>query len=268
MNKFLALTKRQKIIVACILVSLGLLSTQLVNFNLRFRFMIGLTAFSYFISVWALWEGFSLNINKAIILLLPPALFTLSVTSFYFLLPIRWLTRIPVAFVFGLLFYLLLLAQNVFNVAAIRTIPLYRAASTTSFLFTLFSAFCLYSVTSALNLLFIWNGVGIFAISFLLVLPILWSVEMEDRLSSFVVIQALILSLILAELGLVLSFWPTHSIIRPYAIGATLTSSIYVLLGLTTQHLRGRFSKREVVEYLVFGFIVWLVAYIITSGAA
>ena len=133
------LTKRQKIIVTTVILTLGLLSTQLVDFNLRFRFIGGLGVLAYILSLWALWEG--LNLTKAIVLMILPTFFTVAVSSFYFLLPVRWLTRLPVAFVFGLLFYLLLLSQNVFNVAAIRTIPLYRAASTAAFLFTLLSAF-------------------------------------------------------------------------------------------------------------------------------
>lgn len=257
------LSKRQKIITVSILVSIGLLSTQLVDFSLRFRFILGLSVFSYIVVLWALWEG--LNKTKAVVLLTLPTLFTLAVVSFYFLLPIRWLTRLPVAFIFGLLFYLLLLAQNVFNVAAIRTIPLYRAASTTTFLFTVFTAFCIYSVIGALNLPFYWNTVLTFVISLMLVLPILWSAEMKDLIDSEVLAQSIIISLVLAEISLVLSFWPTHSSIRPYAVGSALTSSIYVLLGLTSHYLKGRLTGREVVEYLIFGLIVWVMAYVITS---
>ena len=133
----LDISKRQKIVISSILITIGLLSTQLVNFNLRFHFIAGLGILAYVLSLWALWE--SLNLTKAIVLMILPTFFAVAVASFYFLLPVRWLTRLPVALFFGLLFYLLLLSQNVFNVAAIRTIPLYRAASTAAFLFTLLS---------------------------------------------------------------------------------------------------------------------------------
>src|SRR3989344_1729071 len=141
------LNKRQKIILASILVTFGLLSTQLVDFNLRFKFIAGLSILAGILSLWALREG--LNLVKAAVLVILPIFFTAAVSSFYFLLPIRWLTRLPVAFSFGLMFYLLLLAQNVFNVAAIRTIPLYRAASTAAFLFALLSAFFIFNVIYA-----------------------------------------------------------------------------------------------------------------------
>ncbi len=253
------LNKRQKIIVTSILLTIGLLSTQLVDFNLRFRFIAGLGVLSYILSLWSLWEG--LNKTKAVILMILPALFTVAVASFYFLLPVRWLTRLPVAFIFGLLFYLLLLAQNVFNVAAIRTIPLYRAASTASFLFTLLSAFFIYNVIYALNLLFLWNGLAVSLISFPLILQSLWTITMEDRVSVSIFAQSAILSLILGELGLAFSFWPMPTTIWSLA----LSSSMYIIVGLTTQVLRGRVNRRVVWEYLGIGAIVVVVSFLTTS---
>lgn len=253
------LTKRQKIIITSILLTIGLLSTQLVDFNLRFRFMAGLGIAAYILSLWALWEG--INWTKAIILMILPTFYTLAVASFYFLLPVRWLTRAPVALIFGLTFYLLILAQNVFNVASIRTIPLYRAASTASFLFTLLSAFFIYNVIYAFNLLFLWNGLAVGVSSFPLIVQSLWSLEMKDRIEVSILIQSFILSLVLGELALSFSFWPMSNVIW----SLSLSSSLYVLLGLTMQELRGRATKRVVWEYLGIGALVFLISFLATS---
>ncbi len=252
-------TKRQKIIIASVLVTFGLLSTQLVDFNLRFRFIAGLGILAGILSLWALREG--LNLTKAVILLILPTFFTVAVASFYFLLPVRWLTRLPAAFFFGLFFYLLLLSQNVFNVASIRTIPLYRAASTATFLFTLLSGFFIFNVIYAFKLLFLWNGLLVFAVSFPLILQVLWSIEMEDRVVLSIIVQSLILALILGELALALSFWPIATTIW----SLSLSSSMYVLVGITTQVLRGRLDKRMVWEYLGIGGMVFLVSFFLTS---
>lgn len=251
--------KRQKIIISTILITLGLISTQLVDFELRFKFIAGLSVAAYLLSIWALWEG--LNPTKALILMILPTFFTAAVASFYFLLEVRWLTRLPVAALFGLTFYLLLLAQNVFNVASIRTIPLYRAASTASFLFTLLSAFFILHVIFALKMLFIWNGVSVSLISFPLILQVLWSIDMEDKLSSSLVIQSAILSLIIGEFALALSFWPVSNIIW----SLSLSSTMYIILGLTTQVLRGKGSRRVVWEYLGIGVVVFMVVFFSTS---
>lgn len=214
---------------------------------------------AYVLSLWSLWEG--LNLTKAFTLLTLPTLFTVAVASFYFLLPIRWLTRLPVAFLFGLTFYLLLLAQNVFNVASLRTIPLYRAASTASFLFTLLSAFFIYHVIFAFNLLFLWNGVLVAAVSFPLILQLLWTIRMDDRIEVGIIVQSFVLSLILGELALSFSSWPSPTTIWSLA----LSSAMYVLLGLTTQKLRGRLSNRVVWEYMGIGVVVLLISFFTTS---
>lgn len=253
------INKRQKIIITSFILTIGLLSTQMVDFNLRFRFIAGLSILAYFLSLWSLWEG--LSSTKAVVLLILPTFYTLAVASFYFLLPVRWLTRLPVAFIFGSSFYLLLLSQNVFNVASIRTIPLYRAASTASFLFTLLSVFFIFNVIYAFNLLFLWNGVAVFLITYPLILQVLWSINMKDRLSAAELIQSLVIALGLGELALSFSFWPMPTTIW----SLSLSSAMYVLLGLTTQVLRGRASRRVVWEYLGIGAVVLIVSFFTTS---
>lgn len=253
------LNKRQKIIITSALLTIGLLSTQMVDFNLRFKFMVGLGITAYFLSLWALWEG--MDRTKSIILMILPVFFTMAVASFYFLLPIRWLTRLPVALFFGFMFYLLLLAQNVFNVASIRTIPLYRAASTAAFLFTLLSAFFIYNVIYAFNMMFLWNGLVVFLVSLPLAIQVLWSLEMEEKVSGSLLIQSFILSLILGELAIAFSFWPLVTTIW----SLTLSSAMYVLLGLATHILRSRISGRVVGEYLFIGALVFMFALFTTS---
>ncbi|MBU1032221.1 hypothetical protein KKE03_04875 [Patescibacteria group bacterium] len=259
MNQVLHLNKRHKIIATSLLLAIGLLSTQLVDFNLRFHFLGGLAVGAYILSLWSLWEG--LNPTKAFILLILPTFFTVAVASFYFLLPVRWLTRLPVAVIFGSTFYLLLLAQNVYNVASLRTIPLYRVASTASFLFTLLSAFFLFHVISAFNLLFLWNGVAVFLVSFPLILQAIWSIKMADRISVADVIQSFILSLVMGELALSFSFWPSSATIRSLA----LSSAMYVILGIATHFLKGRLTRRVGWEYIGIGIIVLVVSFFMTS---
>lgn len=254
----LTFEKRHKIILVSIILSMGLISTQLVPFYLTYRFIAGLTLLAFILSIWALWEG--LNSLKAIILMILPTFFTLAVASYYFLLPVRWLTRIPVAMIFGLVFYTLLLSQNVFNVASIRTIPLYRVASTTVFVLTLITAYMLFNVVLSLNLFFILNGVAIFLISFPLILQVIWSLNMEG-LNSFIFIYSLVLALIIGELAIVLSFWP---IAKPMS-SLVIATGLYVILGISTHTLRERLTKIDVWQFVGWGIGVFLIAAITTS---
>lgn len=259
MNKFkFDLSKREKIIITSVVLSLGLLSTQLVPFYLTYRFIVGLTILAYLLSLWALWEG--MNKIKAVILLILPTFFTLAVASFYFLLPIRWLTRLPVALIFGLVFYTLLLSQNVFNVASVRTIPLYRVASTTVFILTLLTIYLLFNVMFSFKLFFIWNGVVVFLLSFPLILQVLWTIEMEG-LSNLILVYCIILALIMAEVGLSLSFWPISKAMASLVLSTTL----FITLGISTHALRDRLTRGIAWEYLGWGIIIFLIATFTTS---
>lgn len=252
------LGKRQKIIFTSGVLCLGLLSTQLVPFYLTYRFLAGLTVLTYVLSLWALWEGISGL--KAVILMILPTLFTLAIASYYFLLPVRWLTRLPVALVFALTFYTLLLSQNVFNVASIRTIPLYRAASTTVFILTLITSYLMFSVLFSFNMLFIWNGIWTFLLSFLLILQVIWSIDMES-LSGLNLAYSAILSLVIAEVGLTLSFWPiSHTM-----ASLVLSTLLFVVLGTSTHALRDRLGKEVTWEYIGWGVVVFIVAFFTTS---
>lgn len=249
----LGLTKRQKIIIASVIMALGLiLSTLSASFIfIRYQLIIGLGILAYLVTIWALWEG--MTKLKAVILLILPTFYAVAVASFYYLLPVRWLTRLPIAVIFGASFYTLLLAQNVFNVAsATRTIPLYRAASTASFLFTLITAFFLFNVLSGFDLPFYWNGAVAFLIIFPLSLQLLWAVDME-KINPQIFVYTMIASIIGGEGAVALSFWP----VAPTIWSLFLSTILYVILGILMEKMRDRLSKRIVVEYiLVFGVVL------------
>ncbi len=258
----LGLNKRQKIIATVILLSAVLLSMRLIPISFyiadRFYIILGFGALAYILSLWSLWEGISLL--KGIILLILPTFFAIAVSSYYFLLPVRFAVRIPVAFGFGLIFYILLLSQNIFNVSSIRTIPLYRAASTAVLVLTLVTAFLLFNVIYSFDMLFIWNALIVALVTFPLSIYVLWSLEME-RLDAVIITYAMIISLVIGELGLVLSFWP---IFHPLA-SLVLATGLYISLGLTTHSLKDRLTREAVIEYLGWGLGVLIVAILSTS---
>lgn len=257
------LTKRQKIIAASILMTVGIfLATHSVNFIFhRSRLVLILGAVSYFFSIWALWEG--MTRLKAIILLILPVMYTIAITSFYFLLPSSWLTKVLIPIVFGISFYFLLLSQNVFNVASIRTIPLYRAAATASFLFALLTCLFLFNVLYALHLPFYLNGLIIFLITFLIALQNFWSIEME-RITSVIVVYSLVVALVVAEVGMGLSFLPVISPV--WAL--YLCISIYILCGIITEYIRNRVTGRVAIEYLGVGLSVVVISYFLFNFLA
>jgi hypothetical protein len=248
------LTKRHKIIFTSAVAILGfLIITHTVNIIFRRYYLIFILAFvTYLLSLWSLWKG--MTKTKAIVLFILPVFYTLAIPLFYFLFKdIRWLTRLPAAIFFGLSFYCLLLAQNVFNVASDRTIPLYRAASAVNFVYTIFTIILINSLIFAFNLPFYWNGLLILLVNFPLILQSLWTVKIE-RINAQIVIYSFVAALLLAEAAIALSFWS----LSPFIRSLSLSTLNYVILGILLDYLHERVNRRIVLEYVGVGVGVWL----------
>jgi len=256
--KKLAITKRTKFIISATVLSLSLLGIQLANIPWRYESIIGLTVLTALLSGWSLKEGLS-GIKWLTVLSLP-ILFTAGVGLFYFLLPSTWLARLPVAIFYGLGIYALLLTGNIFAVAAIRNIQLFRAANAVGFLLTLLTAFFLYDTILSFRLPFFMNFVFVFLASLPLFIQGLWSVNLEEEITTKIWFYSLALSLILAEGALALSFWP----VTVSAGSLALVTMMYVVLGLVQHHFSQRFFRRTVNEYLIVGVVVLLVIILTT----
>ncbi len=244
------MTKRQKFVITTAILSVGLLAIQIANVTWRYQAIGVLSILTYLLAAWSLREGLD-GIEWLTVLTLPP-LFTAGVGLFYFLLPARWLTRLPVAAAFGLGTYALLLTENIFSVASIRTIQLFRAAQAVGFLLTLVTAFFLYDTMFSFRLSFWANALLTLMISFPILLQGLWSVKLEKKISGQVWLYTLGLSLVLAEAAVVISFWPVN-----IASGSLfLVSVMYIILGLSQQHLAHRLFSRTIQEYLGVGLAV------------
>lgn len=259
--KLFNLTKRQKIVITSIILFLGFIfTTQTINIiDKRYYFIFILGGIAYLLSLWSLWEG--MTKTKALILLILPTVYCIGMVSFYFLFrEIRWLTRLPMAVFFGLSFYLLLLSQNVFSVASIRTIPLYRAASSTSFVYTILTSILMFVVIFSFELPFYWNGLLTAVAVFPLFLQILWSVKM-DRVDSQITVYSIGLSLIVGELAIAFSFWPQ----LPFVRSMFLAAIIYALLGIVLEFVRDRLSGKVVIEYGSVGVGIFIFVFAITT---
>lgn len=251
------ITKRQKFVLMSVFLTVLLVTTQTVPESLRYQVMAVLTVATIFLSVFSLWG--ELSGIKYFLLLLLPVYFVAGASLFYFLLPVRWLTRLPFAFLFGISVYLLMLTSNIYNVAAIRTIALVRAAHAVGLLFSLVSAFFLTNVLFSLHLPFYLVTLGTALIVFPLYLVGLWSYELAEFISRRVFIWSLAFTIVSAEIALVFSFWPIVPIVGALAISTVM----YALLGLAQIHFEERLTRRVVYEHL--GVSLFVLAIIVIS---
>jgi len=251
--KDLALTKRQKFVFTSGFLSFGLILIQITGFEQRFIAIGALTLLTPILSAWSLREALA-GIRWLTTLILPTA-FTAGIGLFYFLLPSAWFSQLPIAILYALGIYALLLTENVFSVAAIRTIQLFRAAMAVGFLLTLLTSFLLFDTIFSFRL-WPWANAGmVFLVSLPLVLQGLWNVNLEERLTREILLFSLILTGCLAEIALVISFWPLSIAMA----SLFLTTGVYVLLGLSQALFQERLFRQTINEYLGVGIVVLLI---------
>lgn len=230
-----------------------LLLTQIVPPDFRYAFVVFLALCTYGVSAFCLRED--LKGIEWLTLLLLPTLYSAAVALFYFLLPVRWLTRIPVAVLYALGFYAILLTENIYNVAANRTIALLRAAHSVGFLVTFATFFLLVQIVLAFRFNPVFNAILIGAVSFVCIFQALWVMDLEPAISRRVWVITASLTLIMTEVAWVLSFWPS----QPIMTALFIASIFYSLVGIAQQYVVDRMYKKTVIEFFIVCLIVCII---------
>lgn len=275
-----SLNKRVKISITVILLSFGLL--YLPNIGLAVWRDVGVFVIllgSYFLSWWSLSTpkmkdkihsplgrlyNYDLNGIELITMFVLPVLLSVSFALFFliFLSQVQSiLPRAGLVISFAVSLYIILLSENIFNVSAERGIPLLRAAQTVGYLTTLFVSFAFFSLLYSIGFDSWLIGLIVMAAGTVLFAQAFWQIELQTNLSTELVNAALVGGLVIGETAVLLTFWP----LRPLGAGLALTTVVYVVLGLLQHQIRNRLDKRTTREYLIVGFGVFLLLYLITS---
>jgi len=258
----LNLTKRQKFVITSALLSLGFIGINFLDNQYRFWAIGFLTALTVTLFFWSLIEG--IGLDARLLTLVLPALFTLSIGLFFFLLPASIFVRLPVVIAFGVGIYALCLTTNIFTVSAIRTIALVRAAKGVGFVFTLLVLFFLYDTLFSLRLSIFPNTILILLATLPLILQGLWQSNLEKRVTKKLILHTVIITLSMSQVAVLLYFWPVTVIVG----SIFLTIAAYVLLGLGQAFLEGRLFSQTVKEYLGIAMAVFITMLLVTHWGA
>lgn len=258
----ITLSKRQQFVLITVVLTAVLMLTQLVSLDLRYPMIAILSVLTYLLCAFGLRED--LRGPEWFTLLTLPTLFTAAVAVFYFLLPTRWLTRLPIAVLYAVGMYALLLTENIYNVAAARTIALLRAAHSVGFLLTLSTYYLLVQTALAYRLWAPLNALLVGVITYPLAIQLLWSIDLEPLISKLVKDLTMVITAVSVELAWIFSIWP----VRTTLFALFLTTAFYGLAGMAQQYLSDRLYKRTVWEFFGVVAIVFCILIITANWRA
>lgn len=243
--------KRIRFIIGVGIMSLIMLTSTFFFFDKAWLFVSLLIVFGYVLTYFSLIEG--VRRIEWVMLFILPILFSITAYFFYFLFPVRWLTRLPFILIYAISLYALFLTGNIFNVGVKTNLQLYRAAFSVNYFFQTFICFLGLNILLSLKQGFIVNSAAVFILSFILAVHLLWTVKLELYWEKEVVAYAVIIATIASEVVLILSFVPWAN----SSIFALLIAAVYYsTVGLVYAHYNERFFKDLVREYLlVLGFV-------------
>ncbi len=252
-------TKRQQFVGITGTLTAVLMLTQLVPLDFRYPMVGVLAALSYLLCAFALRDD--LKGHEWMTLLVLPSFFTAAVAVFYFLLPTRWLTRLPIVGLYAVGMYALLLTENIYNVAVARTIALLRAAHSVGFLLTLATFFLLTQTILAYRFPGWINALLVGLVTAPLTVQILWATTLEHQIGKSVKDLTLVVTLVCIEIAWIFSFWP----VRTTLLALFLTTVFYGLVGMGQQYLSDRLYKRTVWEFFGVVAIVFAILLLTTN---
>ncbi len=250
--------RREKFVIASILLSTCLLFVQYTSLEWRYWVMGAFVLLTYGISSWTLSDDLQRHERMTIVPV--PALYAGAVGLFYFLLPSNLLTRIFILVLFGIGMYAIYLTSNIYSVAKGRTIQLLHAAHAIGFLFTLLTSLLFANTIFSLRLPFYING-GLIALThFPLVLSSLWAIRLDPHVRKELVMLTTLLTLLLMELAMIMSFMP-HSV---WYQALFIMSLLYLGVSIIRSFLAERLFMNAVTEYslvAVFLFALFLLVF-------
>jgi len=255
-KKFIKIEKSRRIVISAVILGSLMLFSTFFFFDKFYIFIPILIVVTYFLTYFSLLEG--IEKIEWLLLFIIPVVFTVVSYLFFFLFPSRWLTRLPFITIYVISIYAILRTSNIFNVGVEKSLQLYRAAFSVNFFYQTLIIFFFANFYLSLKLNPILNGLGIMIMSFILAFHLFWVIKLELVFEKLTLLYTILLCLIMAEIGCMLSFYTLE--IPVFAL--VITASYYGLAGLTYAYLDQRLFKETIREYLFVIIFVYLVAFL------
>lgn len=259
-TRLFSIDKRQKFVVAVIILSLSLFLSEFQNFHITHSgiyIVFFLSLLTNLFLFWAIHDD--VKENKAYQSFILPFFYSLAFGLFYFLTPTIFLSRIILSVVYAFGLYSLFLSQNILVVSSMRTIALLSGARIVSFIITLISYFFLTNIVFTLHLNIFFVLLFFLFYTFFLVYGSLWTYNLQKTIPD-IVKWIIGLNVCLVEAAVVLWFWPSS----PTVIALFLTGFFYTIVGLSHIWFERRLFKGILWEYVWVSCITFFVLFLFT----
>lgn len=253
-KEMLKVEKRLRVVLSAALLTGIMLFSTFFPFDYSIFFLTLFVVVGFILTYFSLLEG--VEKIEFFTLFFMPIILTVSFYLIYFLFPIRWITRIPFIFIYGISIYAILLCSNIFNVGVEKSLQLYRAAFSINYFYQVVVIFFLLNTIFSFKLNFLFNALFICLISFFFAVQLIWSVKLNLYFESNIRIFSLSIAIVLAEIAMIGSFTPLKSTV----FALLLTSTYYSLAGLVYNYIDQRLFKETVREFVT----VWIIVLSIT----
>lgn len=244
--------RRERFVFLAIFLGVLLWLIQLTPVEWRYFAIAGFGLITYLLSALALKDD--LQAREWLVILPLPALYSLTIGAFYFLLPTNFWSMIVILGIFVLGAYSLFLTGNIFSVAKGRTIQLLNAAQAIALFFAIIISLLGTQTIFSFNLPFYWNFLTIFALHLPLTLIIAWSVNLPDNIPLEIWQLSFFSALTIGELAAILSFLP----LKIWYLALLIMSVFYLILGILQSYLREKLFRRAITEYISLAAFIFL----------
>jgi len=257
--------KRLKYLISSILSAVGFYLFISLPYNSHYYgLLVGIVLIAF-----CFWFGLGIVFNQSVYIRLMsivlPVGFFVGFGLFAALLPQTFLVNFLSSLFFGVVAYVIFLVENVFLVSiGNRTPLLYRAAYTVGLIILLLTVFFLFDSLFSFKFTYWLNAILIAVISAISFMYHFYSVTIElpdDGKSKGIRSYILIPSLLVAELGLVLSFWP----VGIFKGSVYLVMVVYIISSLIQLDLRGRLFRKSWITFVGISIAVFLGMILTTS---
>jgi hypothetical protein len=251
-NVFGSLTKRQRFIISSVF-ALGIsVLFQASNYPLYYS-VPALIVGTYIITLFSLRDD--LKGVEYLTLYILPVTFLIGINLFMLILPQRKIFRFPFYGLIPIGMYITYLTENIFNVAAIRTIQLLRAAHAVAYIFSLFSAYFLISYIISLRLELLLQLLYMVLVIFPLTLQFLWSFDLLPVFSRRTILYSCATCLVFIQILVMANFYPQSTAMT----SLFLVAVYYVLLGILQHFYEKKLTRKPTIEYTIVACIVFII---------